>query len=73
MEDLVKIATDAALEALTGWSPDDKDAGSRLADAIGRAVAAGIRTHEESNARHIALTMAGLPDNSDQSLGNWQV
>jgi hypothetical protein len=73
MEDLVRIATEAARRALTGWAPDDPRAVDNLATAIGEAVAAGIQRHEESNARHIALTMAGVGDDDATGGSDWQV
>jgi hypothetical protein len=72
MEDLAEIAAEAARSALEGWSPGDTDSVERLTTAIGMAVAAGIRRHEESNARHTALAMAGL-DDEDDGLIHWQV
>jgi hypothetical protein len=73
MEDLVRIATTAARLALADWSPTDVDARDRLAAAIGQAVASGIQRHEESNARHTAMTMAGLDDEDDDAQVDWQV
>ncbi len=73
MEDLIRIATDAARLALAGWSPEDPRALEDLASAIGQAVAAGIQRHEESNARHIARAMAGVGDDDDPGTFDWQV
>jgi len=70
-KDLAAAATNAAKATLAGWSPNDPNALDRLANAIGRAVARGIERHEETTARHTALTMAGLPD--DESTDHWQV
>jgi hypothetical protein len=72
MDDLAHIAANAARASLATWSPDDPDSVERLAEAIGRAVEAGIQRHEESNARHTALAMAGM-DDEDEVLFNWQV
>jgi hypothetical protein len=73
MEDLVRVATEAARMALAGWSPTDPHALEGLSSAIGQAVAAGIQRHEESNARHIASTMAGIDDDDDSGMVDWQV
>jgi hypothetical protein len=73
MEDLAKIAAAAARRALADWTPDSPGSIERLANAIGRAVAAGIERHEESNARHTALAMAGIHDDDEAALLDWQV
>ena len=73
MDDLARIAANAARSALTNWSPNQTESTDRLATAIGEAVAAGIRRHEESNARHTAMTMAGLDDLDEQGAEHWQV
>jgi glucokinase len=73
MEDLAKVAANAARRALVDWSPDSSDGIDRLANAIGQAVAAAIERHEESSARHTALAMAGLDDDDETALLNWQV
>ncbi len=72
MEDLAGIAAGAARAALEGWTSQDADSVDRLAAAIGKAVAAGIQRHEESNARHTALAMAGIDDEED-GLVHWHV
>lgn len=75
MEHLAQIAAQAAREALQDWSPNDADAGHRLAEAIGQAVAAAIQQHEVTGARHIAYAMAGIDDAAEDNEGaaNWQV
>lgn len=70
-KDLAAAAAQGARAALAGWSPSDPDALDRLCRAMGEAVARGIERHEESAARHTALTMAGIPD--DESADHWQV
>jgi hypothetical protein len=73
MDDIANIAAAAARQALADWTPDSPDSIDRLANAIGQAVAAGIQRHEESNARHTALAMAGIHDDDEAALLDWQV
>ncbi|HWE61452.1 MAG TPA: hypothetical protein VHB98_07060 [Chloroflexota bacterium] len=57
MEELTRVATDAARTALEGWSPDDPHCVDRLAQAIGEAVAVAVQRQEQLEARHTALVM----------------
>ena len=72
IEDLARAAALAARTSLAGWSPDQQDSIDRLAEAIGEAVAAGMRREAEVTARHTAMAMEGQCDPHDPLL-HWQV
>lgn len=57
VEELARVAAEAAREALAEWRPDSPACAEQIAQAIGEAVAVAICRYTQLEARHTALAM----------------